>query len=107
MERSPAGAHKRSGQYHLVKRLQKKDVEGVASIDKYSVELNVLNDAVDYQGIPPWLWYKIQVVAMVKSNGDLRPPKVLRGVAGLTAMTSQAVSFCLLFGSYESGPPKM
>jgi hypothetical protein len=48
MERSPAGAHKRSGQYHLVKSLQKKDVEGAASIDKYSVELNVLNDAVDY-----------------------------------------------------------
>jgi hypothetical protein len=59
--------------------LQKKDVEGVASIDKYSVLLNVLNDGADYQGILPRLWHKVRVVAAVETNGDLGPSKVLGG----------------------------
>jgi hypothetical protein len=48
MERSPAGPQKRTGQPHLVESFQKKDVEGAASINEYSVELNILNDGVDY-----------------------------------------------------------
>jgi hypothetical protein len=40
----------------MVQSLQRKDVEGATSIDDYSIELNVLNDGVDYQGIPPQLW---------------------------------------------------
>jgi hypothetical protein len=86
--------------------LHKKEVEGASSIHKHSIELNVLHDGADYQGIPPQLWYKVWVVATVKGNGDLRLSKVL-GVAGLTAMTSRAVSFFFLLVSYESGPPKI
>jgi hypothetical protein len=79
MERSLIGAQKSSRQPHLVESLQKKEVEGAASIHKHSVELNVLHDGAEYQGILPWLWYKVQVVATVKGNGDLGPSKVLGG----------------------------
>jgi hypothetical protein len=41
-ERSLTSAHKRSRQPHLVESLQKKEVEGAASIHKHSVEHNVL-----------------------------------------------------------------
>jgi hypothetical protein len=79
MERSPTGAQERSRQPHLIKSLQKKEVEGAASIHKHLVELNVLHDGADYQGIPPQLWYKVQVVAAVKGNGDLGSSRVLGG----------------------------
>jgi hypothetical protein len=79
MERSSTSAQKRSRQPHMVKCLQKKEVEGAASIHEHSVELNVLNNGVDYQGIPPRLGYKVQVVTVVEGNGDLGPSKVLRG----------------------------
>jgi hypothetical protein len=79
MERSPTGAQKRSKQPHLIESLQKKEVEGVASIHEHSVELNVLYDGADHQWIPPRLWYKVRVVTAVERNGGLRPFKVLGG----------------------------
>jgi hypothetical protein len=62
-----------------LKVFRKKKVEGAASIHEHSIELNVLYDRVDYQGIPPQFWYKVRVVAAVKGNGDLEPSKVLGG----------------------------
>jgi hypothetical protein len=47
-KRSPTDVYKRSRQPHLVESLQKKEVEGAASIHGHSVELNVLYDGVDY-----------------------------------------------------------
>jgi hypothetical protein len=44
MEGSLTGTQKRSRQPHLVERLQKKEVEGAASIHQHSVELDVLYD---------------------------------------------------------------
>jgi hypothetical protein len=79
MKRSPTGAQKRSRQPHMVESHQKKVVEGAASIYEHSVELNILYEGVDYQGIPPRLWYKVRVVTAVEGNGDLGPSKVLRG----------------------------
>jgi hypothetical protein len=55
------------------------EVEGAASIHEHSVELNILYDGADYQGIPPWLWYKVRVVTMVEGNGDLGLSKALGG----------------------------
>jgi hypothetical protein len=52
IEGSLTGAQKVSGQPHLVESLQKKEVEGAASINEYSIELNVLYDGADYKGIP-------------------------------------------------------
>jgi hypothetical protein len=106
MERSPTSVQKRSRQCHLIKSLQKMEGEGAASIHEHSVEFNIFYNGEDYQGIPPRLWYKVQVVIMVEGNGDLGSSKVLR-VGGFDRITSQAVSFCFLLGSYESGPPKM
>jgi hypothetical protein len=63
----------------LVEGLQKKEVEGAASIHEHLVELNILHGVADYQGIPPRLSYKVRVVAPIKGNGDLRPSMVLRG----------------------------
>jgi hypothetical protein len=79
MERSLTGAQKRSRQPHLVKGLQKKEVEGDARIHEYSVELNILYNGAYYQGISHRLWYEVRVVATVKSNGDLTQSEVLRG----------------------------
>jgi hypothetical protein len=64
---------KGSRQPHLIKSLQKKVVEGAACMHEQSAELNVLYDGADYRGMPPWLWYKVQVVTAIKGNGDLRP----------------------------------
>jgi hypothetical protein len=44
-----------------------------------TVELDIFYDGADYQRIPPRLWNKVRVVAVVEGNGDLRPSKVLRG----------------------------
>jgi hypothetical protein len=59
MERSPTSVQKRSRQPHMVESLQKIEVEGAASIHGHLVELNVLYDGADYQGIPPQLWYNV------------------------------------------------
>jgi hypothetical protein len=48
VERSLTGAHKRSGQPHLVESLQKKEVKGAASIHEHSIELDILYYGVDY-----------------------------------------------------------
>jgi hypothetical protein len=79
MERSLTSVEKRSRQPHLVESLQKKAVEGATSIHEHSVELNVLYDGADYQGIPPQLGYKVWVVIAVEGNGDLGPSKVYGG----------------------------
>jgi hypothetical protein len=106
MECSLTGMEKRSTQPHLVESLQKMEVEGAASIHHHSVELDVFYNGVDYQRIPPRLWYKVWVGTAVEGNGDLGPSKVL-GVVGPTAKASRAVSFCFILGSYDSGPPKI
>jgi hypothetical protein len=62
-----------------LKVFKKQDVQGVASIDEDSIKLDILDDGADYERIPPWLLYKVWVVAAVKGDGDLRPFKVLRG----------------------------
>jgi hypothetical protein len=47
-------------------------------IYKDSIELDILDNGVNYERIPPWLWHKVGVVTVVKGNGDLEPFKVLR-----------------------------
>jgi hypothetical protein len=73
VERGPTGMQKRSRKPHLVKSLQEKNVQGATSINEDSVELNDLDDGADYKRVPPWLWHKVRVVAVVEGNGDLRP----------------------------------
>jgi hypothetical protein len=72
MERSPTVAQHCSGQPHLVESLQEHDVQGAISIDKDSVELHVLDDGAGDMGVPPQLWHKGRVIAMVAGDGDLR-----------------------------------
>jgi hypothetical protein len=96
--RVPQTAQCQFGKQHLVEYLQEQDVQGAASIDKDSVELDILDDGANDKRIPPRLWYEVQVVTTVKDDGDLGPLKVLR-VAGETIVTSPAVSFCFLLDS--------
>jgi hypothetical protein len=42
-------------------------------------ELDILDPGANYERIPPRLWHKVWVVAVIEGNGDLRPFKVLRG----------------------------
>jgi hypothetical protein len=81
------------GQIHLVKGLQEQDVQGATSIDEDSVELDVLNNGANYERIPPRLWHKVQVLLQSKVMGTSDHLRY-SGVAGETAMTSRAVSFC-------------
>jgi hypothetical protein len=73
MERSLTGAQQCSGQPHLVEGLQEHDVQGAASIDEDSIELDVLDDGANYKTIPPW------VIVVVEGDGDLGPLKVHGG----------------------------
>jgi hypothetical protein len=73
MERAPTGTQQRSRQSHLVESLQEKNAQGAASINEDSVELNILDDGVDYKRVPPRLWHKVRVVTAIEGNGDLRP----------------------------------
>jgi hypothetical protein len=77
MEGSPTGTQKRSRQPQVVKSHQKKEVEGAASIHHHSIELVIFYDGADYQRIPPRLWNKVRVVAVVEGNGDLRSSMIL------------------------------
>jgi hypothetical protein len=104
MEGGLTGVQQGPRQTHLVEGLQEQDVQGATSINEDSVELYILDDGANYERISPRLWYKVRVVIAVEGDGDLGPFKVLR-VEGETAMTSQAMSFCFLLDSYESGPP--
>jgi hypothetical protein len=88
----------------MVECFQEQNVQGAASINEDSVELDILDDGGDYKQIPPRLWHKVWVVPGVEGNGDLIPLKVHR-VAGESAITSRAVSFCFLLDSYDSGLP--
>jgi hypothetical protein len=54
-------------------------MQRATSIDEDSVELDILDDGVDYERIPPQLWYKVRVVTAVEGDGDLGPLKVLGG----------------------------
>jgi hypothetical protein len=56
---SPTGTQKRSRQPHLVKSLQKKFIEGVATIHQHSVELDIFYDGADHQWMLPRLWNKV------------------------------------------------
>jgi hypothetical protein len=47
MEGSPAWMQCQSGESHLVKGLQKQDVQRASPIDKDSVELDILDDGAD------------------------------------------------------------
>jgi hypothetical protein len=104
MERGPTGAQQCSGQIHLVEGLQEQDVQWAAPIDKDSVELDILDDGANYERIPPQLWDKVRVVTAIKMMGTSDHLRYF-GVVGENVMTSQAVSFCFLLDSYESGPP--
>jgi hypothetical protein len=55
----------------LVESLQEQNVQGVASIDEDSVELDILDDGTNYERIPRRRWHKVLVVVVVKGNGDL------------------------------------
>jgi hypothetical protein len=57
--------------------LQEQHVQGAASIDKDSVELDLLDDGANYERILPQLWHKVWVHAAVEGDGDLGPFKVL------------------------------
>jgi hypothetical protein len=63
----------------MVKGLQEQDIQGAVSIDEDSVELDVLDNGVNYDRILPQLWHKAQVVAALEGDGDLRSLKVLKG----------------------------
>jgi hypothetical protein len=52
-------------------------MQRATSIDEDSVELDILDDGVDYERIPPQLWYNVWVVAAVEGDEDIRPLKVL------------------------------
>jgi hypothetical protein len=79
MDGSLTGTQKRSRQPHLVKRLQKKEVERTACIHQYSIELDGFYDGADYSRILPRLWYNVWVVTAVEGDWDFGPSKVLRG----------------------------
>jgi hypothetical protein len=55
------------------------NVQGAASIDEDSVELDILDDGADNERIPPQLWYKVCLVTTIDSDRDLGQLKVLRG----------------------------
>jgi hypothetical protein len=59
------------------------------------VELYILDDGVDYERIAPQLQYKVQVVAAIEGDGDLRPLKVLEG-GGLDRHDLLGYEFLLL-----------
>jgi hypothetical protein len=63
----------------MVESLQKQNVQGTASIDEDSIELNILDDGADNEIIPRRLWNKVWVITVVKGDGDLIPLKVLGG----------------------------
>jgi hypothetical protein len=43
----------------MVESLQKKEVEGAASVHQHSFEVDIFYDGAYYQRIPPVLWYKV------------------------------------------------
>jgi hypothetical protein len=57
----------------LVEYLQEQDVQGAASIDKDSIELDILDDGADDERIPPQLCYNVWVAAVVEGDGNLVP----------------------------------
>jgi hypothetical protein len=63
----------------MVESLQEQNVQRATSINKDSVELDILDDGADYERISPWLWYKVRLIAAVEGDGDLRLLKVLGG----------------------------
>jgi hypothetical protein len=63
----------RSGQPYLVESLQEQNVQGAVSMDKDSVELDILDDGDNNKRLPTQLWDKVRVVIVVKGDGDLRP----------------------------------
>jgi hypothetical protein len=73
VERSPTGMWCRSGQPYLVESLQEQNVQGAVSMDKDSVELDILDDGDNNKRLPTQLWDKVRVVIVVKGDGDLRP----------------------------------
>jgi hypothetical protein len=71
VEGSLAGTQQGSRKPHLVECFQEQNVQGAASIDEDSVELDILDDGTDYKRIPSQLWHKVWVVNAVEGNGDL------------------------------------
>jgi hypothetical protein len=55
----------------LFECLQEHDVQGAASINKDSIELDILDDGANNERVPLRLWYKVWVVTAVKGDGDL------------------------------------
>jgi hypothetical protein len=48
-------------------------VQGAATIDKDSAELDIIDNGADNERVPTQLWYKALLVTAVKGDGDLRP----------------------------------
>jgi hypothetical protein len=55
MEGGLTSAQKRLGQSHLIESLDEEDIQGAASINNDSVELDILSDGADYERVPPRL----------------------------------------------------
>jgi hypothetical protein len=64
---------------HLVECLQEQDIHGATSIDKDTIEPDILDDGADDERIPHRLCSKIRVVTTIEGDGDLVPLKVFRG----------------------------
>jgi hypothetical protein len=79
MKGSPTGAQQGPGYSHLVENLQEQNVQGAASINEDSIELDILDDVADNGRLPPCLWNKVWVVTVIEGDGDLGPLKVLEG----------------------------
>jgi hypothetical protein len=82
----------------MVEGLQEQDVQGAASINKDSVELDILDDGANSERVLTWLLDKILIVTMVESDGDLRPLQVLEG-GGRDCQYLLGSDFCFLLDS--------
>jgi hypothetical protein len=52
----------------MVKCLEQQNVKGILSINKDSVELDILDDGTDNKRVPIRLQYEVQVIASVEDN---------------------------------------
>jgi hypothetical protein len=79
MEWSLTRTQCRPRQPHLVKSLKEQNIQGTASINKDSIELEILDDGANNERLSTRLWDKVRVVTVVEDDGDLGPLQVLGG----------------------------
>jgi hypothetical protein len=63
----------------LAERFEERNVQGAASVDEDSIEIDILDDVADNNRIPPRLWHDVRVLTVVEGNGFLWAFKVLMG----------------------------